>query len=507
MAHPESDSRKSTKLQKRKWQQADDLLRDHQPSKKVKSSHQNQRQPSNFPPEVYDRFPKIWLTRRVLRELDRRNCDRFPRPLAAQKQPIKKVAQAVRKPSLGLSRFARRGGPNLCDPRGVLLFYCFLNILLSSTNEPLQCLDPTDATWTMASSSTPVPRSRPTAKSGRASAYDANFFQVCRDHCIYSCKYKFLDSSRAPEPANLDEIRQALKSGEFPLPSEGDHTRYEESNYFMAEATVMRAVIPFLTPVIPGAPNNGDTLFNNLTSLTRNETVTPKPDHYEGVHPDTVDKTIRDKLFNIIVPTKSSSIMVPNFFLEAKDPTGTKMVSDGQAMLDGAHGARLMHALQNYDIANPVYDDKAYTFSATLVDDILRLYAHHVATAAPGEQPHYYISLIDTHNLINQESYSQAVRALGNLWVQARDFRDHFIKVANARARGATDPEQDEDEEEEEETVYNPPGVVDDAAASFTTFVLDDQYDQRRPKPPRSPPSPSSPQSKKRGRKSQVIDF
>ncbi|KAI8947211.1 hypothetical protein F4801DRAFT_605673 [Xylaria longipes] len=92
----------------------------------------HQHQPSDFPPEFYDNLSKIWLTPRALRELDRRNRDRFPKPFAAQKQHVKQVARAVGKPGIDLSRFARSGGPNLCDRRapdkshvyeGVLIYF------------------------------------------------------------------------------------------------------------------------------------------------------------------------------------------------------------------------------------------------------------------------------------------------------------------------------------------------------------------------------------------------
>ncbi|KAI1733629.1 hypothetical protein F4680DRAFT_472028 [Xylaria scruposa] len=489
-------------MQKRKWQPTDDLLRDEQPSKKVKSSHQHQRQLSNFPPEVYDRLPKIWLTPRALRELDRRNRDRFPRPLAAQEQPIEKVAHAVGKPSLGLSKFARHGGPNLCDLRGVRLFYRFLNLLLLSTNEPPQCLDPTGGAWTMASSSTPVPGSNPEAsESGHSSAYDINFLQVCMDHSIYYCNAKLHDGSWAPEPANLDEIRRAVKSEEFPLPPEGGFTHCLRSRYSMSKGTVMREVVPLLTPKIPNILRDGGILFTNLASLTRGETVIPKPDYYEGVHLETVDKTIRDELSDIIVPTMSAMVVAPNFFLEAKGPTGTQMVCDGQAMLDGAHGARLMHELKNYGMVRPIYDGNAYAFSATVVDIVLCLYAHHVvAPDAPGGEPKYFMTSVAAY-FLRSEDYPKAVRALGNLRVRAQKVRDQFIEVANERARGGR-LEATDLEEEEEVTVCHPPGVVDDVATSFTTSYLtvDGRDDQRRPKVPRSPPSPSSPQPKKRGR-------
>lgn len=64
----------------------------------------------NFSPEFYDRLPKIWLTRRALRELNYRNRTRRIEIPTTHYETL---------PSL--SRFARQGGPDLKDIRGVRL--------------------------------------------------------------------------------------------------------------------------------------------------------------------------------------------------------------------------------------------------------------------------------------------------------------------------------------------------------------------------------------------------
>ncbi|KAL2752964.1 hypothetical protein ACRALDRAFT_1072748 [Sodiomyces alcalophilus JCM 7366] len=51
--------------------------------------------------------------------------------------------------------------------------------------------------------------------------------------------------------------------------------------------------------------------------MTRNTTVNPNPDFFDGAHPDAVDQEVREALDKIIIPT------APNLFLEAKSSAGT----------------------------------------------------------------------------------------------------------------------------------------------------------------------------------------
>src|SRR5437762_10083371 len=123
-SHPANDLYMATcpksrpQNRKRQHTEADFLLEDSlsRPSKKFKST-KDHHSASNFPPAFYDSLSKVWLTRRALRELDRRNhlksstCAPTPAPEPVHKLPTRKELQ----------RFSRHGGPELGDLRGVSL--------------------------------------------------------------------------------------------------------------------------------------------------------------------------------------------------------------------------------------------------------------------------------------------------------------------------------------------------------------------------------------------------
>ena len=73
---------------------------------------------SGFSPAFYDNLSKTWLTRRALRELERRNKNSRPSGCAS--------AVGTQRRSK-LAAFARLGGPDLSDIRGVCLSTHFLS--------------------------------------------------------------------------------------------------------------------------------------------------------------------------------------------------------------------------------------------------------------------------------------------------------------------------------------------------------------------------------------------
>jgi len=80
-------------------------LQDHRPSKKIKSTGELYR---SFPPEFWDSLSAVPLTRRALREHDRRNSTRItPEPTTPTVY------------TSNLTEFTRHGGPDLRDIRGV----------------------------------------------------------------------------------------------------------------------------------------------------------------------------------------------------------------------------------------------------------------------------------------------------------------------------------------------------------------------------------------------------
>jgi len=105
------------------------------PSKKQRLSHPSGSQP---PPAFWDNLSKLWLTKRALRELDRRNRETSPSPslsphrhvhrpvtrkFVAEQKTNCQVAHCAgslsRRTPKNIAVFARHGGPDLSDLRHV----------------------------------------------------------------------------------------------------------------------------------------------------------------------------------------------------------------------------------------------------------------------------------------------------------------------------------------------------------------------------------------------------
>ncbi|TWU74648.1 hypothetical protein ED733_003051 [Metarhizium rileyi] len=135
-----------------------------------------------------------------------------------------------------------------------------------------------------------------------------------------------------------------------------------------------------------------------------------------------------------VVRTSSSS-------REVKSPDGGASVAQHQACYDGAHGARAIHALQNYEETEPIFDGNAYTYSSTYHSGTgtLQLYAHHItAPTTADEQPEYHMTQIDGWQTTgNINSFRRGATAFRNARDSAERYRNSFIKAANARASRA----------------------------------------------------------------------
>lgn len=118
--------------------------RPSQLKKQKRTHHYSGPQP---PPAFWDNLSKIWLTGRALKELDKRNTELPSSPYLRLRQPFTR-ALATCQPATDvldqcttsilkdIKLFARHGGPDLSDLRGVRtasLCLCFANNLSSST--------------------------------------------------------------------------------------------------------------------------------------------------------------------------------------------------------------------------------------------------------------------------------------------------------------------------------------------------------------------------------------
>jgi len=150
-----------------------------------------------------------------------------------------------------------------------------------------------------------------------------------------------------------------------------------------------------------------------------------------------IDAAVSNDLNSLIIPSSTNAVRrpaAPSFFLEAKAPWGGADIAKRQAGLDGALGARAIHALQNYGTEEPVFDGNAYTYSSTYVDGQLKLYMHHVTPpTAPGGRPEYHMTQLDSYAMTGRRI--EGAMAFRNARDLAQKHRDSFIQTANARAR------------------------------------------------------------------------
>lgn len=257
-----------------------------------------------------------------------------------------------------------------------------------------------------------------------------------------------------------------------------------------SEGTVMRKVIPLIAGN-DNIPNEGHLPFTNLQSLTSDKTVKPVPDYFDGARIAEVHTQVRRDLDNIIIPTKHVDVPVaPNFFLEAKAPSGATDVAMRQSCYYGAYGARAIHSLQNYGKEDPAYDNSAYTFSSTYHDGILRLYIHHLtAPTTPRGWPEYHMTKIAGFDLAtDSETLLKGVTAFRNARDLAEEHRNCFIKAANSRVRRASIPISQNDHADTSEVQHdsdsnsspaldNPGDILQQAHDELQRDIWDQSFD------------------------------
>ncbi|KND91877.1 hypothetical protein TOPH_03330 [Tolypocladium ophioglossoides CBS 100239] len=188
-------------------------------------------------------------------------------------------------------------------------------------------------------------------------------------------------------------------------------------------------------------------------------TAKPVPDYFDRAHSGAIDKEVSKVMSQMIIPTKHSGVpAAPSFFLEAKSSKGGADVALRQACLDGAYGARAMHALQSYGETDSAYDGNACTYISTYHNGTLKLYAHHVrAPATSGERPEYDMTQIDTWGMTgNLDTLRRGATAFRNARDLAKRHRNSFIQAANARASRVTSAAQDNVGETNEEEDPDP---------------------------------------------------
>lgn len=451
----EKHSEYDAPLEGLKRQRADEPSRADHPAKRSRSEASPWIYPP--PPEFWDRLSEIPLIRNAVKELDRRTSVRPlvpPPPTFAV--PIRELATG---PTKELSRFARHGGPDLCDLRG-----CRRASNGQRANSWAATRRATRST--KSSNATTVSASTTKTKSSK-SPYNRGFEQHLADHAIHHVKM-------SEKPANLDTIRTALRASRRSLsPSTFTATEfeaYEEAEIgTMDEGDVLHNVIP----TIMGSSQQGHiyarkTRCTNLQPLTDGTIVPPFPYEYYGALPGALDRSIREEIGSHVIPsTTDGKPIAPNFFLETKGPRGSQFLAILQSRYNGAMGTRAMHSLQNYGtVGSQTYDMNAYTLSSIYLGGgagVLQLFAHHItAPTAPGAEPEYHTTQVGSYSLMGSHRYFlDGVTAFRNARDWARDRRDSFIQAANTRARRPSQKNPTNKSEVQGEQVSSPDEFVD----------------------------------------------
>lgn len=288
-----------------------------------------------------------------------------------------------------------------------------------------------------------------TSRSGRSSAYDSNFRRLLIEHHITA-------PDRRSKPTNLDLWKQKIAQGRASLSENSQvEEKYEEFLDAVANAKVKDEVMSDVIPRMKGRiryPSTTNRPCNNWAPLwpeassSCDNLVVPKPDQYEGTELSAQNAQVRKDLGPWIVPSsRADAPFLANFFIEAKGPGGSGEVAVDQARHDGSLGARGMHRLQSYTKSKgaELYDQSAYTVSATYVNGQLKLYLHHLSQPeTAGSEPRYYMFPLGGWTIdSNLDGFCAGVRAFRNARDAAYEYREHFLEASQLSC--ANDQEED----------------------------------------------------------------
>ncbi|KAI1325092.1 hypothetical protein F5Y16DRAFT_423311 [Xylariaceae sp. FL0255] len=401
--------------------------------------------PLRLQPAFWDNLSEIPLTHNALRELDRRSRKSklfVPNPAveytAGEYGTNNKFeSRAAQTRELGISdrneihlikSFARRGGPDLSNLRG-----CpeprkpnAIGLALGHRKHDLE-------------SESPGPVGTGTTTTEDTGPYDRAFAQHLKDFGIYPCGFESSEVGAHP-PANLEEIRQALKQRR-PSMSSTSFTEFDFNkarsrvNAINNEIDIMTKVLPILEGECDPRFSCGRIPFRNLKPLTDGSLTPGHPDWYHGAIPGRLDRQILQEISRLVVPSpRERTPILPNFFLAMKGPRGRFDVIDLQANYDGVLGARAMQSLQSYR-STPVFDKNAYTLTSTFLSGILTIYAIHPQPATrPDGRCIYIMTLVDVQILyLNAEGFRAGVSAYRNARDWAVRRRNEAITQANER--------------------------------------------------------------------------
>jgi hypothetical protein len=265
------------------------------------------------------------------------------------------------------------------------------------------------------------------ARQRRCAFTNPNIRQILINYGIYPDDYRCSTGFVKPKPKNWKELLQTMEN---PRDQEAvSEETYITYNQRMSEVdkpslndnpSVMRLLFPIIQGECNDSAQEGVQFANMAPFPSSGDIVPPSPAVYYGEKPESLDPHIHQIVGKYIIPSKNSRhAVLPNFLLEVAYWTQLDRV-ENQALYGGIHGARGVHALQEYIDSGSGYDGKAYTIAAILDRHCLWFYTVHLTKPFDDtESPKYYLNFLQSWNIVRSlETFQKAIHAYRNM----RDF-------------------------------------------------------------------------------------
>ncbi|KAL9607347.1 MAG: hypothetical protein Q9167_007732 [Letrouitia subvulpina] len=375
--------------------------------------HQRYRTPSSF----WDNLSRQWLTRRALREFDRRIV--WPATPVPPHRTGKENIDVAK-----LKRFARQGGPNLGNVRGEFSIkipkYQFA--LFQQCTQVIQALG-----------------NEQKPEEIRAHSQQPENLPLTTQ---LSNNISMIMNNRAQKPSNWANINERLAKPRPSLsPSQFSEAAFETFLQTNEDALTENAVMSKAFPIIAGTadlPFQENLRFGNLKDLTDGSITKAQPDFYDGIRPMELNRQVRERISEYIEPsTKKNTPLLPNFFTEGKGPDGSTPVSERQAMYDGALGARGIHELRLYVDPETAVDNNAYTITSTYHggSGVLKLFTTHCTPSTNSNRGYEYrMTQLGGWDMTNNpDTFRHGAGALRNARDWAREKREELVTAANGK--------------------------------------------------------------------------
>ena len=238
------------------------------------------------------------------------------------------------------------------------------------------------------------------------------------------------------KPRNLEEIKRVIgrnrPSHLMSQLSMGVYERFKELNE-SDPGDFARFILSLITTDID--PHSFVVAVRFSSNPFSNNLLTHQPDLCYGAKSELIDQDLLEVLSDFIRPSKTRRCpMVPNCFLEFGGSWLPAPVMKRNACYHGALGARGIWHLQTYGKHDPLYaDENAYTFSSTLCNGTLKIYATHpVISSNTSHSIQYHMTRLGTWTLTDSlEDFQSGFNTFGRIVTYAEELRIGIVEKAN----------------------------------------------------------------------------